>query len=61
MLGADVVSFSFGIRAKKYFTLGLGLGQGAVSLGFGNLLQTHKVVSIGHMVSGYRQKMKQRR
>ncbi|KAJ9111429.1 hypothetical protein QFC19_001198 [Naganishia cerealis] len=47
---ADLLYRKYGVGIKKYFTLGLGIGQGVLTIGFGILLKNHATPSIGAMM-----------
>lgn len=44
---ADLLYAKYGVWIKKYFTLGLGIGQGIFTIGFGMLLKNEAKPSIG--------------
>ncbi len=47
---ADVLYRKYGLWIKKYFMLGLGIGQGVFTIGFGMLLKNEAKPSIGAMM-----------
>ncbi|KAJ9104551.1 hypothetical protein QFC21_002048 [Naganishia friedmannii] len=47
---ADMLYRKYGVGIKKYFTLGLGIGQGIFTIGFGMLLKKEVTPSIGAMM-----------
>lgn len=47
---ADLMYRKYGVGSKKYFTLGLGIGQGVLTIGFGMLLKNQAHPGLGAMM-----------
>lgn len=47
---ADKLYSRYGVKSKKYFTLALGMGQGIMAIGFGELLKSSNSPSMASLI-----------